>query len=131
VSATFLPHAGNGYQGGNAGFVFCVGFGGENENCVSDASTPDDPGGGDGGGGERISLSDRDGGGPNTPEGEVEGVATSTLPQNVFDGVQAFVRPFFDQIGGMVLGDTATATTSTSTIPENEEDSSIADEVAE
>ena len=55
MGATFLPDSGNGYQGGTAGFAVCVGFAGENENCVADTEpggyAQGSYGGGGGGGG--------------------------------------------------------------------------------
>lgn len=116
MSATFLPNSGNGYQGGTAAFAICVGFSGTNENCVTDTT---DPGGnGGGGGGGSTSLVDTDD--EDLPEGQIAGESTSTAPVGtLFTGPQ--VRNFIDLVRGMVLGDTATATTSTSSLPSTDE----------
>lgn len=141
IGATFLPDSGNGYQSGSAGFALCVGFAGDNENCVTD--TDPGPGGyaqgsydGGNGNGESISLtpsndSDDD---DDLPPGQIAGESTTTPPTFFDDIGTAVAQPFIDFVRGAVLGDTASATTSSSTEVEieegtDEEDESVVDAV--
>lgn len=121
IAATFLPQSGNGYQNGTAGFALCVGFAGDNENCVTD--TDPNPGGyaqgsynGGGGNGENISLTPSNDPDDDLPEGQIAGESTTTVPTVDRGGMPASIaQPFIDFVRGMVLGESADATTSTST----------------
>lgn len=135
VRATFLPSAGNGYQGGEAGFAFCVGFAGDNENCVTDTNpdSPDDDTNDDddGGNNKKISYtSDPEPDPDDGPDGRVEGESTSTSQTaTIFNN--PITTDFIDFVRGSVLGEMATATTSTSTMQniDGNDDPKVIDEL--